>query len=643
MFLVSALLFYIPMQATYYYYRGEKIPIKINNDSLIVYTAQSLSNGVMDVKASTIAINSTIEIDAFGNRKVAAIGHIIGDTLKTKMSNYFYIKLHEYADTTILKELVVETNTHLLGEIPYMDKWYKIMVANSMINNTLDMSNYFYETGLFADVDPGFIFEFKPSCVNDSRYNEQWALPFINACSTWEHTKGNPDIRVAIIDEGIDMSHQEFTNSYFYEPSYDCALDLEVNSFYGSHGTNVVGVISSNHNAGEIAGIAPNVTIMPISYPFIDKAEDSPARLASGISWAVRNGADIINCSWGGGKERYNKVYTAILEEAILTAIEKGRNNKGCILVFASGNSATSTSTGPINYPGCFTPEILVVGSNSSNYKRTNLSCYGAELDLVAPGSSISTIDIENSYVTTTGTSFAAPYVSGIAALILSINPDLTGEEVVNIIETTAKKQGGYEYIQTDNRNNGTWNDSVGYGLVDAYAAVLAAQPKYIQNKTYLSGQEVYDYATEITAGYAVTNAKPYGNVVIEAGSDVTLRGMDKVVLKPGFHAKAGSKLHIKVDTSTTTQATSTPQRVASKKSSSEDTDSTHEISMYNSIENIESENIISTSIYTISGQLIQTITGGLHDGTHLPNGMYILQHRMSDGSMKSEKIINSK
>ena len=60
-------------------------------------------------------------------------------------------------------------------------------------------------------------------------------------------------------------------------------------------------------------------------------------------------------------------------------------------------------------------------------------------------------------------------------------------------------------------------------------------------------------------------------------------------------------------------------------------------------MENIETENIISTSIYTISGQLIQTIAGGQHEATHLPNGMYILQHRMSDGCMKSEKIINNK
>ena len=610
MVLIGTLLFYVPLSAQYYYYKGQKIPIVINKDSVVVYTAHTSNNKIFDIKASTIAIDATNEIIASDPRSIVAFGHIIGDSITNKMSNSFYIKLYKNTDTIILKELVEKTNTHLIGKVPYMENWYKILVANSTINNTLEMSNYFYESGLFADVDPGFNFDFTTTCVSDAMYSDQWALPSINACDAWEYTKGNPNIRVAIVDEGIDMSHQEFTNSFFYEPSYDCDLDLEVNNFYGSHGTNVVGVISSNHNYGEMAGIAPNVTIMPISYPFINRAENAPERLASGISWAVRNGADIINCSWGGGRGGYNNDYTALLEDAILNAIEKGRNNKGCILVFASGNSATSTSTEPILYPGCFTPEILVVGSHTLNNKRSYFSCYGAELDVVAPGTAIYTIDTDNYYNTVSGTSFAAPYVSGVAALVLSVNPDLTREEVVNIIEVTSKKHGGYVYLPTDNRHNGTWNDSVGYGLVDAYAAVLAAQPKHIQNQTYQSGKEVYEYATEITAGYAVTDNKPYGNVILEAGSDVTLRAMEQVVLKPGFHAKAGSKLHIKVDSPTTTQSASSPQQLAPRTSSAP-TDN-KDATMEEVINTVESVSVFAPSAQKIifNGQLLI-----IHDG----------------------------
>ena len=120
---------------------------------------------------------------------------------------------------------------------------------------------------------------------------------------------------------------------------------------------------------------------------------------------------------------------------------------------------------------------------------------------------------------------------------------------------------------------------------------------------------------------------------------------MSRVVLKPGFHAKAGSKLHIKVDTPITTLSASAPQRVAPRTSSAptDDTNTTTEEVVNKGLETITSEVIVSTSIYTISGQLIQTISDGHHDAAHLPNGMYILQHRMSDGSVKSEKIANNK
>ncbi len=152
-------------------------------------------------------------------------------------------------------------------------------------------------------------------------------------------------------------------------------------------------------------------------------------------------------------------------------------------------------------------------------------------------------------------------------------------------------------------------------------------------NRTYYSTNNV-----TVCSNNNLINVNSGGHLLVKAGN--------KIHIKNGFHARAGSNVHLKIDplcNTTTTTSASAPQRVATKSSSSEDTDSTNETSTYNSIENLETENITSTSIYTISGQLIQTITGGQHDITHLPNGMYILQHRMSDGCMKSEKIINNK
>ena len=147
-------------------------------------------------------------------------------------------------------------------------------------------------------------------------------------------------------------------------------------------------------------------------------------------------------------------------------------------------------------------------------------------------------------------------------------------------------------------------------------------------NRTYYSTNNV-----TVCSNNNTINVNNGGHLLVKAGNNI--------YIKHGFHANTGSNVHLKIDplcNTTTTTSTSTPQRVAPK-TSSDDTYSTDETSTYNSMENIETENIISTSIYTISGQLIQTIAGDQHDATHLPNGMYILQHRMSDGSMRTEKI----
>lgn len=638
-------LFSLLGMAGYYYYHGEKVTIDINPDSVVIYTPNNTrsSNTTPSFQHRIIARHQITQITLDDSTHISAIGYIIGDTITRKLSNCFYIKLFENADTTLLKEVVRETETVLLGQVPHMDKWYKIMIDHSVINNSLEMSNYFYETGLFADVDPGFVFEFQTSCVNDWYFPQQWEHVAINSCNAWSKTKGTSSIRVAIVDAGIDKDHDEFINTTFMHPSYDCLTNQEIDTIYKSHGTNVSGVIAANHNYGLLAGIAPNVCLMQVSHP-MKTTPNVSAEFASGISWAVKNNADVINCSWGDhGGESFAALHSAILEESIKNALYNGRNGKGCIVVFASGNFAKENL--PIDYPGYFTPENLVVGAigHLPTYCRAYFSAHGSSLDVMAPGQNIHLLDRFNKYEFSYGTSLAAPYVSGIAALILSVNPNLTREEVTNIIEITAQRVGDYDYAIENGYPNGKWHNEMGYGLVDAYAAVLAAQPKYIQNQVYQSGQELYEYATEITAGYAVTDNKPYGNVIFESGSDITFRAMSRVVLKPGFHAKAGSKLHIKVDTPITTLSASAPQRVAPRTSSAptDDTNTTTEEVVNKGLETITSEVIVSTSIYTISGQLLQTIEGRQHNTTYLPNGMYILQHCMSDGSMRSEKIAN--
>lgn len=135
-------------------------------------------------------------------------------------------------------------------------------------------------------------------------------------------------------------------------------------------------------------------------------------------------------------------------------------------------------------------------------------------------------------------------------------------------------------------------------------------------------------------------------SIVVNNGGRFIVKAANQVRLKNGFHAKSGSNVHITIhplpcDNPIYAASNTSLQRIAPN--IQDDTELTDELATNNALENIESDMIQSTAIYTISGQLLQTIEGGQRDAAHLSNGMYILQHRMSDGSTRSEKIANNK
>lgn len=221
------------------------------------------------------------------------------------------------------------------------------------------------------------------------------------------------------------------------------------------------------------------------------------------------------------------------LEDAIQSAMTNGRNGLGCVVTFSAGNYDSNT----VGYPARSLPDIIVVGALSLSGKRKSSttidnegwwgSDYGTQLDIMAPGVLIYTTDrtgsvgyVSGDYMPNfNGTSSACPHVAGVAALILSVNPNLTQKEVATIIEKTARKVGGYSYSTVSGRPNGTWHTEVGYGLIDAYAAVMEAQnasttvyfnDKTVTTNTVVSGSEIS--ATNVTvknnAKLTFTNAK---------------------------------------------------------------------------------------------------------------------------------------
>ena len=244
------------------------------------------------------------------------------------------------------------------------------------------------------------------------------------------------------------------------------------------------------------------------------------------------------------------------LNVAIDSAVVYGRNNKGCILVAASGNDNLAT----VNYPASLN-NVIAVGaiSQCGTRKRKSsdparVSCdgetdwgsnYGTALDVVAPGVKIYTTDLQGDagnnnasgtagdyYASFNGTSSACPHVAGVAALVLSVNPNLTGQQVRNVIESTAQKVGGYSYVTTSGRPNGTWINQMGYGLVNAYAAVQAVcatipPPANFINQIVTTNTNVTHCGDINVANVTVTNnakltLQPAGDVIFTGDLDLT-------------------------------------------------------------------------------------------------------------------------
>ena len=527
-----------------YYYKGQKINLQVDSTSFGVITKdtaqiKSLMNSThcsCDVFVpfsdkgdysffSIIHSNNCLGDFQFTDSlglKLASIPFTTTTTCfkrnnkKTKgLTNRFYVQLYDMGDTIQLKNYAVAHNVNLLYAMTHMPDWFVLSCPYNSSFDALDMANLFFESSLFASAEPEFVFKGE-FASNDTYYSDQWGLHNtgqysntfpnidINVTSAWKISKGSNSL-VAIYDNGVYLNHADLIQNVI-SAGFDAQVGNSPAAIYGKHGTACAGIVAAEENEIGVVGVAPEAGITSISIGLVQY--NTPEQYASGFDWARENNVDIISNSWGVLDT------SMLIETAIRRAISEGRNGKGCVVVFAAGNINDLKPDTNVWYPGNCTPEILVVGAISPCGERKNTqscdhefwgSCYGEQLDIMAPGVLIPTTDIPGNggynpnepihiynagnlvssdynnpdyTVWFNGTSSACPHVSGVAALILSVNPNLHGQEVCNIIEETAKKVRPdlYEYSDTIiTRHNGTWNKYMGYGLLDAHRAVLKA------------------------------------------------------------------------------------------------------------------------------------------------------------------------
>ena len=272
------------------------------------------------------------------------------------------------------------------------------------------------------------------------------------------------DVKIAIIDDGVDTQHEDLLNSFI--ATYDLttkSTDVSHTNADESHGTSVTGIIGARINAKGIAGIASQAQLIFIK----DSESMTDSETIEVFNKAEEFGADIINCSWG----TYD--VSDAVKEKIVDLATNGRDGKGIIIVFASGNDDIDMGNDESAIP-----EVIGVSATNKYNERTSYTNYGPELDVVAPGGEylgITTLDdsgldgeaslnedyfLYNDSYFFAGTSASAPIVSGVIGLMLDKNPDLTRVEIMDILKNSSDKIGSVEYV--DGRN-----DYYGYGKIN--------------------------------------------------------------------------------------------------------------------------------------------------------------------------------
>jgi subtilisin len=285
-------------------------------------------------------------------------------------------------------------------------------------------------------------------------YTNSWGVQHIG--SQIVHNQGiyGAGVKIAVLDTGIDYNHEDLKDNYKGGIGFVQNPDYSVNpsnydDTYLSHGTHVAGIIAAQKNGIGVIGVAPNASIYAIKV--LDGSGSGMASwIIAGIEWAVANNMNIVTMSFTGTENNI------ALQEAVDNAY-----NSGILLVAAGGN----TKGGAVTYPAAY-ESVIAVSAIDANNQKASFSSVGPEIELAAPGVDIYST-VKGGYALMSGTSMAAPHVTGVAALVYSTNfPDVNGDGFRN------NKDVREILHNTKDLGIAGKDNTFGYGLVDASMSV---------------------------------------------------------------------------------------------------------------------------------------------------------------------------